>query len=232
MPVRRVYVICEGKTEEAFVGSVLSSHFRSAMTIEVIALVLPNKIKVTQRNQKGGWISYATAKNYIRTVLMQKHADDVWITTMFDLYAIPYDFPSLQTAPSAPPERRVEALESALAADIMTSSSWRFTPYLQLHEFEALLLTDIAAIGRALPQDTGTGALGLKVDLSTLSPEEVDQGRSSAPSKRIIRHFPSYEGRKATAGPIIAADIGLPRLRAACPHFDGWLSQLEARCRE
>ena len=232
MPVRRLYVICEGKTEEVFVGSLLSTRFRSTVAVETTALLLPTKLKMAERTHKGGWVSYATGKKYIEAILTQKHADDVWITTMLDLYAIPNDFPALQTSPSAPPERCVEALEAALAADITTDRLWRFTPYLQLHEFEALLLTDIDAIGRALTPDTGTGAFGLKADVSALSPEEVDQGRSSAPSKRIIRHFPSYEGQKATAGPLIAADIGLSRPRAACPHFDGLLTTLEARCRE
>ena len=151
---------------------------------------------------------------------------------MLDLYAIPADFPSLDTSPSAPPKRRVEALEAAFATDITTNTLWRFTPYLQLHEYEALLLTDIDAIGRALTQNTGTGVAELKADVGQFEPEEVNQGRSSAPSKRIIRAFPSYEGQKATAGPIIAAEIGLPRLRAACPHFNGWLTTLERRCRE
>lgn len=232
MAVRRIYVVCEGRTEETFVSSTLSAHFRSTLETEVIALVLPTKVKSTERRHKGGWLSYGVGRKYVFGILSQQHADDVWITTMLDLYAIPADFPASGTSPSTPPRQRVELLEAAFAADLCTDRLWRFTPYLQLHEFEALLLTDVDAIGRVLPQDDPSGIDGLRADVSGLPPEEVDQGPRSAPSKRIIRHFPSYEGQKATAGPLIAAEIGLPRLRAACPHFGAWLDELERRCRE
>jgi hypothetical protein len=61
-----------------------------------------------------------------------------------------------------------------------------------------------------------------------IPPEEVDEGKDTAPSKRIITHVPEYEGRKASAGPLIAANIGLAHLRKRCPHFDAWLSGLSS----
>ena len=39
---------------------------------------------------------------------------------------------------------------------------------------------------------------------------------------------PALAGQKASVGPLTAARIGLPRLRAACPHFGDWLARLEA----
>ena len=52
-------------------------------------------------------------------------------------------------------------------------------------------------------------------------------GKTTAPSKRIIALLPEYEARKADAGPDIAEFITLPILRQQCPHFDAWLSKLE-----
>ena len=46
-------------------------------------------------------------------------------------------------------------------------------------------------------------------------------------SKRIISVIPEYGGRKASAGPDIAEFIGIPAIRAKCPHFKLWLAQLE-----
>ena len=60
------------------------------------------------------------------------------------------------------------------------------------------------------------------------SPELIDDGKSTAPSKRIIKEIPAYEKRKSSVGPLVTARIGLLRLRQACPHFDEWLKKLEA----
>lgn len=60
-----------------------------------------------------------------------------------------------------------------------------------------------------------------------LSPEHIDDGPDTAPSKRIIGEVPEYEGVKASAGPIIAKKIGLQMIRSKCLHFDGWLKRLE-----
>jgi hypothetical protein len=60
------------------------------------------------------------------------------------------------------------------------------------------------------------------------SPELIDDDPENAPSMWIIREIPEYEGRKASAGPLIASKIGLPALRGKCPHFHNWLERLEA----
>jgi len=56
-------------------------------------------------------------------------------------------------------------------------------------------------------------------------PELVNDGPTTAPSKRIIGCWPQYA--KTTDGPSLAAEIGIDRLRVACPHFDGWIGRLE-----
>jgi hypothetical protein len=231
MPVRRLYIVCEGQTEEEFVRAVLRDHFRDAVAVDVIPILPSNRAGSNLRRHKGGWTSYAKLRDILRGKMEQKHSDETWFTTMLDLYAIPRDFPGLADAPPHPADDRVAALETAFQNDIITDRLWRFTPYLQLHEYEALMLVDVAVIGRCMPDEAATGAPALTADIAGLLPEEVDGGRDTAPSKRIIRHFPSYAGLKTSVGPIVAADIGLPKLRAACPHFDDWLTTLEERCR-
>jgi hypothetical protein len=61
---------------------------------------------------------------------------------------------------------------------------------------------------------------------SVATPEEIDEGPESAPSKRIADLFPAY--RKALHGPTTAARIGLDQIRKECPHFNEWLKKLEA----
>jgi Domain of unknown function (DUF4276) len=59
------------------------------------------------------------------------------------------------------------------------------------------------------------------------TPEEINNSRETAPSKRIL----SILGKKydkVLHGAIIAAEIGLPAIRAACPEFNDWVVRLEA----
>jgi hypothetical protein len=60
------------------------------------------------------------------------------------------------------------------------------------------------------------------------SPEYIDDGEDTAPSKRIIKEIPEYEGMKASAGPLVAEKIGLTNIRKKCNHFNQWLLKIEA----
>jgi hypothetical protein len=75
--------------------------------------------------------------------------------------------------------------------------------------------------------DNGT-AVGLQriVDQAG-GPEQVNDGVDTAPSKRILKAYPRY--LKSADGPRVITEVGLPTIRAACPHTDGWLAELEAR---
>ena len=70
-------------------------------------------------------------------------------TTMFDLYALPNDFPDYEAAKAlGEPYKRVAALETAFAKAI---NDERFIPYIQLHEFEALLFCGIEHLAKRYP---------------------------------------------------------------------------------
>jgi len=115
-------------------------------------------------------------------------------------------------------------LETALATEFADP---RFVPYIQLHEFEALLYCDLGELQKRIANSAaGIEALGRNV--KGLEPEEINEGPTTAPSKRIIRHLPIYERNKVRVGAPAAAAIGLNRLRLKCPHFGAWVSRLEA----
>ncbi len=219
----RLYIICEGQTEETFVGTVLAPHFTSC-DVEVTPLILPNKHGSNARRHKGGWIDYRKARQFIREVMKQMHADDTWFTTMLDLYALPADFPGSGRAPHGPAETRVAFLEKAFKTDICDDTLWRFTPNLQLHEYESLLLAAPSALTHFYP-NRANAVDALSADIAGLAPEEVNEGHETAPSKRIISHIPEYD--KVVAGTLVAAEIGLLTLRARCPHFGAWMTTLE-----
>jgi hypothetical protein len=227
MSIERLYLFCEGQTEETFVNTTLYPHFLDRFGTFVIPLLLPHKRGVTSRVHKAGWLDYSRARPFILAIMAEHHGEVTWFTTMLDLYAIPANFPGLADAPARGPSERVAALEASFANDIRSDNLWRFSACLQLHEFETLLLADPSQIKPTFPERIG-GVDALIADLAGSLPEEVNEGEQTAPSKPIVRHVPEYEGQKASAGPIIAARIGLAQLRQRCPHFDNWLSRLEA----
>ena len=59
------------------------------------------------------------------------------------------------------------------------------------------------------------------------SPELIDDGPETAPSKRIICRLQQYESDKPTVGVQAAERIGLPEIRRKCPHFAQWRERLE-----
>jgi hypothetical protein len=72
------------------------------------------------------------------------------------------------------------------------------------------------------------GLKALQAEVKDTAPEDINDGATTAPSKRIIRHLPIYERNKVRVGAPAAAAIGLTTLRNRCPHFGNWLSRLEA----
>ncbi len=68
----------------------------------------------------------------------------------------------------------------------------------------------------------------LKGEIENIRPEELNESQHTAPSKRIIKYLPNYEGQKAQVGPLVAEEIGLSVLRSNCPHFNEWITKLES----
>jgi hypothetical protein len=57
------------------------------------------------------------------------------------------------------------------------------------------------------------------------TPEHINDGANTAPSKRLGTLYPYYD--KVLHGSLISEAIGLKKLRQECPHFDQWVSCLE-----
>ena len=104
----------------------------------------------------------------------------------------------------------------------------RFIPYIQLHEFEALLFAGLQKLDTQFLDRPSALQQLVETAMELGSPELVDDGPTTAPSKRITAAIPEYASRKASAGPIVAAKIGLPGLQLQCRHFREWLERLTA----
>jgi len=174
---------------------------------------------------------YRTVKADICAWMTEDRQPDVRFTTMFDLYALPDDFPGYaEAAGIQDPYDRVGHLEDALREDIAAElDDRRFVPYIQLHEFEALILADPQQLDwEFLEHDEPIRRLVAMVGTEGGNPELIDDGETTAPSKRIVAGIPEYEGNKATSGPLVAGKIGMDTLRDRCRHFREWVDTLNA----
>ncbi|MGL4943460.1 MAG: DUF4276 family protein [Thermoguttaceae bacterium] len=217
-----LHITAEGQTEQNFANKVLAEHLAQFQVVADARSVLTSKDKRAGCVYRGGLLDYQRAKQDILTWMKHDNRPECRFTTMFDLYALPDDFPGFaDAARQRNPYDRVRILEEAFAKDI---NDPRFIPYIQLHEFEALIL--------AAPQhldweyiDHATPIANLIRIVGDQNPELINDGAATAPSKRILKEIPEYS--KATAGVAVAQHIGLATLRKQCQHFCDWLSLLE-----
>lgn len=211
----RLNITVEGQTEEAFIRNTLAPYLG-----ERHVFIFARSV-ATSRASRGGLVSYPRARQDI--VRWMRQESDARFTTMFDLYGLPDDWPGRELAAAQPdPLGRVRVMEDAFREDI---GDRRFIPHIQLHEFEALLFVDTSKFAARHPDTEAIAELEAIIDEAS-NPELINDGRDTHPSARIHSCIPRYS--KTVDGPLIAAEIGIERMRERCPHFDGWVAKLIA----
>lgn len=113
----RLNFVVEGQTEETFVNQVMRPHLADRRIWAYARCVETSRNH--GRKYRGGGRSYRLAKNDITRWLKEDQNPDARFTTMFDLYALPQNFPGYEAACQVTdPRQRVGSLESALRDDI------------------------------------------------------------------------------------------------------------------
>jgi len=228
----RLLAVVEGKSEAAFVTTILREHLQPRGVFADATLV-KTRVPVARPDAaaRGGGGSWADWEDHLRSLRPGRSAGTPYVTTMLDYYGFPPDCPLLQDVRGIPdPRQRVAALETAILHAL--GAPRQFVPYVQLHEFETLLLSDVSAFSAFYPR-SAPGIAALAAEAAKLGdPELIDDGATTAPSKRIAEHLPDYPRQKPTAGTVITAAIGIPRMRQRCRHFDEWLTRLEGLAAE
>lgn len=225
-----INILCEGQTEERFVSKVMKPYLKD------YGIVLKPRILLTskKKNQRGGMISYSQAKRDIENWISEnrnRKSETHYYTTMFDFYALPSDFPGMDEIEKyIDAYGKVSVVERAMAEKFQVRD---FIPYIQLHEFEALLLSDVSQIIAEFPtQERTITKLQKVLDGCNGNPELVNTGRTTAPSKRITAVV--EEGRKHEYykkdqnGVNIACRIGIDVMMNKCKHFKKWIDKLIA----
>lgn len=214
----RVRVLVEGQTERALVRDILKPHFGSHQ-IDLHAVML---------SRQGGMPRYAKAKD----VIVRSLKEDIALicTTMVDFYGMPMDWPGRHQANRCQTcAEKADIVECGVLEDIAGSlgksfNPRRLIPYVQMHEFEALLFSSPKKLAESLGDKELTSVfLTIRNNFST--PEDIDDHYDTCPSRRIEGVCQGF--RKTIDGITAASRIGLETMRQECPHFDEWITKLE-----
>lgn len=209
----RVCIVCEGQTEVEFVKSCLTPYLLHSQV-----LAFPSLLQAPSGNHRGGRV---TVERLIKFMRHQYHQTDR-ITTLVDFYGFQ----------DAGHRNRAQLEADILAGVAATTTGYdeRFVlSYVQMYEFEGLLFTDPKAfewVEDGWSTDTKQELEAVARQFAT--PEEINNSRETAPSKRILRIFPEGAYSKTEHGPLIAESIGIDAIRAKCPAFSEWVSKLQA----
>lgn len=203
--VARLGISVEGETEEEFVKEALATHLQSRGIYATPVLLG----RARRRAQSGGSV---TIDRLAREMRHLRHSFDA-VTSLVDFYGF-------QGKGTRSPDGLVQAIRDRIGRRDDES----VFPYVQMHEFEGLLFSDVdafQAVFRDAPVD----------DLRSIrsmfhTPEDINDNAMTAPSKRIGRLIRGY--RKRLHGPMLAVEIGLGRMRRECVRFDAWLRRLES----
>ncbi len=216
----RLNFVVEGQTEENFVNELIRDDL-VGFDIQVAAHRITTS-RGAGRIHRGGFVSYAHLRRDIDIWRRQDDSNAARFSTMVDLYRLPGDFPGYRESRlERDPIRRAELLESAFADDIRDR---RFIPYIQVHEFEALLFSKVEAFSASFPGREGKVAELGQIREEAGGPEYIDDGLETSPAKRIKALISDYE--KVTAGVQIARRVGLHEMQRQCVHFGCWLEKL------
>jgi len=222
--MKRIFIVVEGETEERFLRRVLYNDFiLQGIHIEAQQWLTNRKIGIG-----GGGNNFDLIENHLKRLMARySHDNDVFISVMIDLYAFPKEGNTVY-------DEDVNRLQNGKDRALLLQNKMEkrlgyrnFIPYVQLYEYEALLLSKPEALGNFYTNKTEE-IKALKDEINGMNPEDINETPQGAPSKRIIKYIPKYKKQKTSAGVIAAEAIGLPHLRAVCAHFNDWVTKLES----
>jgi hypothetical protein len=151
------------------------------------------------------------------------------VTTLFDFYGLTdfwpgYDQAKNRISPSEKQKVISEAVKQTAAKTLEGLRSFeRFLPHFVMHEIEALYFSCPSTLA---------AKLGIKVKFveeiltECGETEAINHDSETSPSHRLEKLI-GQNFRKTSTGIAIAQEIGLPKMRAACPLFNQWVRTIE-----
>ena len=205
----RLAIVVEGYTERQFVRQILVSHL-----LRHGVLTMP--MLIGRREHPGGNV---TVERLVEDLAQLSYDFDA-VTTLVDFYGF-------RRRPTDDVGELEQFIDDAYArSPHRQRRSDRVFAYVQRHEFEALLFSDVRAFARAAVASSDAERELAAVRDQFASPEDINDRSDTAPSKRIASAIPDYD--KVLGGALAAEAIGLDAMRRECPRFSAWMNRLES----
>ena len=211
--MRNICIVCEGTTETEFVEKCLVPHL-----INYDVYPHARILQAPSGKHRGGRVTIERLAKHIS----HEYSSYDRITSFVDFYGF--------QDRNGRSRKEVEAAILNAVSACTTGFDERFVlPYVQMHEFEGLLFSDVRRFDWVLDGwSEGVQRELIEVRSQFDSPENINDSPETAPSKRILSIFPQGTYSKTEHGPLIAEEIGLDVIRQQCPAFNEWISKLEA----
>lgn len=212
--MKTIIIICEGPTEVEFCS--LLNNFLGYTNYRI------------QPQGLGGNCHWGRIKNLVEKSL--KSQKSAIITTMIDYYGRKANtFPKQTEANRIKDIRqKVDFLEQAMKENIDPSLRDRFIPYLQLHEFEAMLFNNLRVFEQNF-KDREYDKQEIQQILEDFhdDPEMINEAKETSPSHRLKKIIPGYD--KIVYGNLLVESIGLGNICAKNRHFREWIDKIKCK---
>lgn len=207
----RVLILVEGASERIFVERTLIPFLRG------------HGVYMQKPIEQGGVSRWREVRKNMELLARDS---DAWITTLFDFYGWPKDFPGYgEICGVGDPRAQVAALQERFKAEFKHP---KLLPFFALHEFESWLFSAPEIVAEHFGQRRLAKAMDGIVKKAG-EPELINHGVNTHPKARMKSFDIGY--KETSDGPILLDKIGVPAIRAACPHFSSWLERLQALAR-
>lgn len=197
-----INIVCEGQTEIDFVNVVLNKYFNSRQ-IKLKPLGLNGNVSID------------------RLIDFLCRCNTPIVTTLVDYYGFKDNHDN------------VDCLENKILENYNKKNKNKkfLIPYIQMHEFEALLFSDIDVIAKQKNADNEKmDKLKKIISDYNYKPEDINNSKDTAPSKRLEKIFEDY--KKIIDGTTISREIGIHNIREKCERFNKWLNEIENKVEE
>lgn len=215
--MKRIYFVVEGQTEAEFINEVLRGHFQQYGIYDIRPILIE-----TSKGKKGGFVNYDHMKKLV--VRLLKEEPDVLVTTLVDYFRIPGNLPGYDDCMrNVDVSDRINCLQKRLKEDICDNLDRPFfIPYIQQHEFEALLFSSNSGFEYCYGKEVFERTAKILEQYS--NPEEINESPTTAPSKRLLQIIADYQ--KIVDGNTIALAVGIEAILEKCPRFRDWIKTL------
>lgn len=217
--MKRLYIIVEGQTEQEFVKEQIAPYLRQQGIYEVTPILIH-----TSRSGRGGFVNYQHLKNDAKRLLSSPKNN--FVVSMFvDFFRCPEVPLKERWSGKTNHLDQIIEMQECIYEDI---NDTRFIPYIQLHEFEALLFASNDGFTAFLSEKQAKKTQ--QIITSYDNPENINTTPEGAPSKRLLAIKDDYD--KVIEGNLIALEIGFLKIMEKCPHFRAWIKKLIESCKD